>query len=82
MVQDAKDLVNCPQLVDRGFWVDVDHAGAGKLTYPGIPYKMSQSPVQEVTRAPLFGEHNEEILCKRLGYSKEDLTKLRQRGII
>jgi hypothetical protein len=33
-------------------------------------------------RAPLLGEHNEEIYCGRLGYTKEDLVKFRQTGVI
>jgi formyl-CoA transferase len=33
-------------------------------------------------RAPLLGEHNEEILCERLGYSREELAKLRAAGVI
>jgi len=32
--------------------------------------------------APLLGEHNEEIYCGRLGYSKEDLVALRRAGVI
>ena len=35
-----------------------------------------------VAPPPLLGEHNEEILCGRLGYSKEELKKLQEKGII
>jgi crotonobetainyl-CoA:carnitine CoA-transferase CaiB-like acyl-CoA transferase len=32
--------------------------------------------------APLLGEHNEEILIKRLGYTPEELAQMRGAGII
>jgi crotonobetainyl-CoA:carnitine CoA-transferase CaiB-like acyl-CoA transferase len=32
--------------------------------------------------APLMGQHNEEIYCGKLGYSKEDLVKLKETGCI
>jgi crotonobetainyl-CoA:carnitine CoA-transferase CaiB-like acyl-CoA transferase len=41
---------------------------------------MSGTPPQP-TRAPLLGEHNVEILAK-LGYSSEDLKRLRTAGVI
>jgi crotonobetainyl-CoA:carnitine CoA-transferase CaiB-like acyl-CoA transferase len=36
----------------------------------------------ELKPAPLLGEHNEEIYCRRLGYSKKDLVRLRETGVI
>jgi hypothetical protein len=33
-------------------------------------------------RAPLLGEHNEEILGRSLGYGPEDLTRLRELNVI
>jgi crotonobetainyl-CoA:carnitine CoA-transferase CaiB-like acyl-CoA transferase len=75
------ELVNDPHFQERGFWVEIDHPETGRLTYPGAPFKMSETPWQ-AQRAPLLGEHNEEIYCQRLGYTKEDSVKLRQAGII
>ena len=82
VVQTPEDLVRCPQLKDRGYFVEMDHPVAGRLTYPGAPFKMSETPWQAERPAPLLGEHNEEIYCGRLGYSKQDLVILKERGII
>jgi len=68
-------------LQHRKYFVDIEHPVGGKITYPGAPFKMSETPWQ-AERAPLLGEHNEEVLCRRLGYSQEDLVKLRERNII
>ncbi|MEE9324484.1 MAG: CoA transferase [Dehalococcoidia bacterium] len=66
---------------ERGFWQDIDHPTAGKLTYPGAPFVMEETPWQ-ASRAPLLGEHNEETYCGWLGRHKEDLVRMRQAGII
>ncbi|MBI4640720.1 MAG: CoA transferase, partial [Candidatus Tectomicrobia bacterium] len=66
----------------RGFFKEIDHSIAGILTYPTVPYQFSRTPWEVAKSAPLLGEHNEAILCERLGYSKSDLVKLREGGII
>jgi CoA:oxalate CoA-transferase len=79
-VATAKDLLESEQLADRSFFVEVDHPRAGPLRYPGAPYKLGGS-AWTAARAPLLGEHNEEVLG-RLGYGPADLVKLRQRGVV
>lgn len=81
-VNTAEDVVKSEQLAYRGFFVDVDHPEAGRIKLPGLPYKMSQTPWQVNRPAPLLGQHNEEVFCQRLGYSKQDLVRMRQAGVI
>jgi len=77
----AEDIVNSEQLEAREFFVEIDHPVVGKFTYPGAPLKMKETPFQ-FGSAPLLGEHNEEVYCKCLGYSKEDLVRLRGMGVV
>jgi crotonobetainyl-CoA:carnitine CoA-transferase CaiB-like acyl-CoA transferase len=49
---------------------------------PGAPFKLIKTPYQLRRAAPLLGEHNEEIYCGELGYSKEILTVLREQEVI
>ena len=81
-VNTAEDVVESEQLNYRGFFTDVDHPEAGRIKLPGLPYKLSQTPWQVTRPAPLLGQHNEEIFCNRLGYSKQELARMRQAGII
>ena len=48
------------------------------LTYPGVPYRFSEIQREAPVAAPLLGQHNEEIYCGRLGYTKRDLDKLKE----
>lgn len=72
-----------PQLQARGFWEEIEHPELKtRLTYPGGFAKFSQAPCKIWRRAPLIGEHNEEVYCGKLGLSKEDLGRLQEDGTI
>ena len=82
MAQDAGDLVNCPHLEARDFFVEVDHPVVGQAKYPGMAVRLPGEPLTESQPAPLLGQHNSEIFVQELGYSAEDLVSLRQLGVI
>ena len=51
------------------------------MAMPGNPVRMSASPT-EVTRAPLLGEHNAEVLGKVCGLGADELATLKADGVI
>jgi CoA:oxalate CoA-transferase len=75
------EVIDDPHYKARDFFIEVEHPYAGKVTMPGMPVKMSESPC-DIRRAPILGEHNEEIYHDRLGYSEEELVRLRGQGVI
>ena len=77
----TKRLLESAHLRERAYFVEVDHPVAGKIEYPGAQFKLGDLPYG-LRPAPLLGEHNEEVLCGRLGYSKRDLVTLREQGAI
>lgn len=81
-VRSVRDLVRDEQLDFRQFWQLVDHPAAGKIQYPGPPFKHSLTPGRIERPAPLLGEHNEKVICGVLGYDRKDLVRMRQMGII
>lgn len=78
----AQDVVESPQLAQRGFFKETPHPEAGRLRYPTGPYVFSETPVALGRPAPLLGEHTEEVLTDRLGYSREEVARLRAAGVI
>jgi crotonobetainyl-CoA:carnitine CoA-transferase CaiB-like acyl-CoA transferase len=80
-VPSASDLLQDEHLEERGFFVTVEHAGAGELRHAGAPFRMSETPLR-VGRAPALGEATAEVLSSGAGYAKEDLTVLSDRGVI
>jgi len=78
----AEEIINSEHQTVRGYFVDIDHPEIGPATYPGAPFAFSQTEWRIERRAPLLGEHNEDILCNRLDYTRQDLVKMAQTGII
>jgi len=64
-VSNVEDLLRSEQLKAREFWAKMDHPELGReVTYPGPFAKLSQTPIQYRRRAPLLGEHTEEVLSE------------------
>ena len=80
VVNTTEDLVNDPHWRAREFWVEMEHPVAGKLTYTGAPFR-AETPWRLSRPAPLLGQHNEEVYGA-LGYTRDDLVKLRGQGVI
>ena len=82
-VATTSDMLADKQLAARNFWVDVEHPELGAtIRYPGAFGLFSETPPAIRRRAPLIGEHNLEIYRDELGISGEQLTILKQAGII
>ncbi|MSQ22130.1 MAG: CoA transferase [Dehalococcoidia bacterium] len=75
------EVAQDPHFKERGFFVEVDHPMTGKVTYPGRPFLMEKTPWQLRRPAPLLGQHNNEVYSE-LGYTNEDIARMRGSGII
>lgn len=82
VVQDAREVEENPQMAARGFFADVEHPLMGKVRTPGAPFIMSETHWEARSPAPTLGQHNEEVLCGRLGYSRSELERLADAGVI
>ena len=79
----TEDLMHDAQLQARGFWTEIAHAElGGPLTYPRPCVAFSEASCDIRRRAPLIGEHNEEVYVGELGFSKEEVARLREKGVI
>lgn len=64
-------------LIARGFFTEMEHPVMGTYSYPGAPYKFSETPCRSTRSAPLLGQHNREIYSGELGLKEPDLERLK-----
>ncbi|MFC1954038.1 CaiB/BaiF CoA transferase family protein [Chloroflexota bacterium] len=82
-VSNTKDILECAQLNAREFWVELEHPELGTtITYPGAFAQSTGIPPRVSHRAPLIGEHNQEIYEDELGISRDKLIALGQARVI
>jgi crotonobetainyl-CoA:carnitine CoA-transferase CaiB-like acyl-CoA transferase len=82
-VSSISDVLGNIQLKDRNYWAEIHHDELGDtFTYPGAFAKFSQTPIEHRHRAPLIGEHNNEIYEDELNFSQEDIALLKSKRII
>jgi len=78
-----KGVLSNSQLKARGFFVDVEHPELKRsISYPGSPYKFSNSSTGRWKRAPLVGEDNVRVYQGELGLTEEELKRLSSLGVI
>jgi formyl-CoA transferase len=80
-VLDTAEVLQDPHLRERGTLVDLDHPTRGRFSTIISPLRLSDSPVTP-RRAPLFGEHSEEVLRSLAGYTAEEIAALKQKGVV
>lgn len=82
-VNDLAAVLDDPQLRSRGFFTDVaDPELRRKLTYPGLPYRMSATPLAGPRPAPRRGADNVAVYATEAGLTEAELESLAQRGVI
>ena len=81
-VYDFDQVLNDPQIRARNMIEEIQSEKFGPIKVPGILVKLSESPGSIRTPAPELGEHNREILKDLCGFSDEEVTEFKKKGII
>ena len=63
-------------------FVGVDHPGTGSFYHVSPPWDFSVTPASIRMPAPTLGQHTNEVLRERLGWSGKSVQKLFDTGII
>jgi benzylsuccinate CoA-transferase BbsF subunit len=82
-VQNSADLVDTdPQLAHRGHWVSLRHPEMGTSRYGMPPFRLSATPGELRTAAPVLGAHTREVLTEVLGMGETELDTLDAAGVL
>ena len=77
-----EDILSWEHLRVRGFFAEVDHPEAGALEHPTLPWRVSGDDDASLGGAPMLGQHNEDVYCGMLGYSRADMVRMRGMGVL
>jgi formyl-CoA transferase len=80
-VLDTAEVLADPHLRERGTIFDLDHPTRGRFSVIGCPVRLSDSSVA-ATRAPLMGEHTEDVLRTLAGYTPDEIKRMRENNVI
>ena len=83
-VNTIAELLDDPHFTARAFFEEIDHPETGPLTYPGRNWRSSAHgwPPPPRRRAPLLGEHTDEVLGEALGLGGSEIAALRASGSV
>lgn len=81
-VQTAEEVFNDDHVAARKLLIDVPDPILGKVKLVGPVARMSGACEPLACPAPLLGQHNTEVLTELLGYTEEQVGKLKADGII
>ena len=82
-VYDLDEALRDPQVLARGMVVELEAPGVpgGKVSQPGIPFHLSETPGAVRSPGSVTGQHTAEALAG-LGYTVEGIASLRRRGVV
>ena len=81
-VYQIDEIAEDPHFAVRDMIVEVEHPGcATPVTIAGVPIRMTATPGSVRHRAPLLGEHTDQILGD-IGCATEEISSFKQAGIV
>jgi crotonobetainyl-CoA:carnitine CoA-transferase CaiB-like acyl-CoA transferase len=81
-VNSIQDALDDPHIAAMGFLTPTDYPGLPKpAPLVQTPFRLSATPVCPAHRAPVAGEHTDQILAE-LGYAPGAIAQMREEGVI
>lgn len=80
-VNTVADLLSGPQAAANEVLLSMEHPKLGTIQLPAVPLDFSDGRPQPELPPPMLGQHTEEILAE-MGFSDDDIARLRQQGVV
>jgi benzylsuccinate CoA-transferase BbsF subunit len=80
-VYNTLELMNDRAFAESGILVKLKHSEVGERVVPGIPARFGAIDL-DYRGAPAIGENTEEVLTDLLGYSAEEIARLKEAKVL
>lgn len=81
-VNNFEGALSDEQILHRNMVIDLEHPNGKKTKGPGNPIKLSRTNEDSYTPAPVLGQDTDELLRNVMGYSDEQISKLKSDGAV
>ncbi len=81
-INDVSQVFADPQVQARGLKIELPHVLSGTVPQVANPIRLSKTPVEYLRAPPLLGEHTLEVLTHVLGLNANEITALREAGVL
>lgn len=81
-VKEIDEVANDPHLREREMVNEIEHPEFGTISVPGLPIRLSESPLPDIEPSPTLGRDTASVLRERLDLSEDELEELREHGVI
>jgi crotonobetainyl-CoA:carnitine CoA-transferase CaiB-like acyl-CoA transferase len=82
VVQNAEDLSKDPQLLARGFFIQLNHPLLGETVSDRSPIRFEEDVTVGWKAAPLLGEDNRSVFLELLGLTESEWSSYAEKGIV
>ena len=82
IVQNAEDLVHDPHLIDREFWLSLNHPVLGRMLGDRFPARFACGETEDWRPAPQLGEDNRYVFRDILKLTEEEFIQAKKKGVI
>src|SRR5713226_261124 len=82
IVKELHEVMTDPHLHERGTLRDVEHPQLGPMTIFTSPIRINGKPNEPRSPSPVLGSDNDRFYAEELGYSPEEITRLRDQKVI
>jgi crotonobetainyl-CoA:carnitine CoA-transferase CaiB-like acyl-CoA transferase len=80
-INSVPEALSHPQIVERGFIVEMEHPLAGLVKSLGNPVRFGDTPVSFRRPPPTLGEHTAGILAG-MGFTVEEIEEFKAQGVV
>ncbi|HET9663398.1 MAG TPA: CoA transferase [Burkholderiales bacterium] len=81
-INNLGQVVEHPQVKARGSLIELEHPRVGRVRAVRSPVRLSRTPAQARTAAPIHGQHTREVLHEVLGMDAEEISRLEAAGVV
>ena len=81
-INNLEEMFDNPQVKARELQVDLPHPSGGTARMVRNPMNLSATPTRCDMPPPTLGQHTDQVLRDLLGHSEEEITALRDRGVV